>query len=197
MELLLEKGAYIGAKNRDNDTPLHLAIRGGHTDIVQLLDDCSLSFETSGKSHAFKDNSIEEISDALVSVTQPSLLANIPKESILIERPNEVIPLNNLKDTLTGGNGYSTTVTPWTPLTKGVSLVMRVIDLDDMISQLLAAAKQVFSSQPSSLELSPPVKILEDIHGQYTECLRCVDSHRLLTTCFLVIMLIEGNKDWR
>ena len=72
---------------------------------------------------------------------------------------------------------------------------LRSIDLDDMITRLLdagyagkvtktvclknaeitalcAAAREVFLSQPALLELAPPVKIVGDIHGQYTDLLR-------------------------
>lgn len=69
------------------------------------------------------------------------------------------------------------------------------LDLDDMISRLLdagyagkvtkavclknaeitaicTAAREVFLSQPALLELSPPVKIVGDVHGQYTDLIR-------------------------
>lgn len=72
---------------------------------------------------------------------------------------------------------------------------LKQIDLDDMISRLLdaayggkvtktvclknaeifavcQAARELFLSQPALLELSPPVKIVGDIHGQYTDLIR-------------------------
>ena len=72
---------------------------------------------------------------------------------------------------------------------------LKTIDLDDMISRLLdaayagkvtktvclknaeiqavcTAAQQVFLAQPALLELSPPVKIVGDVHGQYTDLIR-------------------------
>ncbi|KAF8328120.1 Metallo-dependent phosphatase [Cantharellus anzutake] len=69
------------------------------------------------------------------------------------------------------------------------------MDIDDMISRLLdvgysgkisksvclknteitslcMAAREVFLSQPTLIELSPPVKIVGDVHGQYTDLIR-------------------------
>ncbi|KAJ5834508.1 Phosphoprotein phosphatase PPZ [Penicillium robsamsonii] len=72
---------------------------------------------------------------------------------------------------------------------------LKSIDLDDMISRLLdagysskvtktvclknaeitaicTAARELFLSQPALLELSAPVKIVGDVHGQYTDLIR-------------------------
>ncbi|KDQ11593.1 hypothetical protein BOTBODRAFT_114251 [Botryobasidium botryosum FD-172 SS1] len=71
----------------------------------------------------------------------------------------------------------------------------RTFDIDDMISRLLEvgysgkaskavclknneitaicqAAREVFLSQPTLIELSPPVKIVGDVHGQYSDLIR-------------------------
>lgn len=40
------------------------------------------------------------------------------------------------------------------------------------IVAICKAAQEVFLSQPSLIELNPPVKILGDIHGQYTDLIR-------------------------
>ena len=37
MEMLLEEGASVEARNTDNNTPLHLAVWHGHTSVVGLL----------------------------------------------------------------------------------------------------------------------------------------------------------------
>ncbi|KAL1611809.1 serine/threonine protein phosphatase Pzh1 [Paraconiothyrium brasiliense] len=72
---------------------------------------------------------------------------------------------------------------------------LKAIDLDDMIQRLLdagyagkvtktvclknaeimaicSAAREVFLTQPALLELSAPVKIVGDVHGQYTDLIR-------------------------
>jgi serine/threonine-protein phosphatase PP1 catalytic subunit len=71
----------------------------------------------------------------------------------------------------------------------------RTLDIDDMITRLLdvgysgkvskavclknteitslcLAAREVFLSQPTLIELSPPVKIVGDVHGQYSDLIR-------------------------
>lgn len=40
------------------------------------------------------------------------------------------------------------------------------------ITALCLAAREVFLSQPTLLELSPPVNIVGDVHGQYSDLIR-------------------------
>ncbi len=40
------------------------------------------------------------------------------------------------------------------------------------ITAICTAARELFLSQPALLELSPPVKIVGDVHGQYTDLIR-------------------------
>ena len=73
---------------------------------------------------------------------------------------------------------------------------LKQLNVDDMIRRLLdvgytgkvskslclicLAARDVFLGQPTLVELSPPVKIVGDVHGQYSDLIRlfemCVPS---------------------
>ncbi|ERS99706.1 protein phosphatase [Sporothrix schenckii 1099-18] len=118
----------------------------------------------------------------------PSTQAAQPGQSILVRRDSStssvVIP------TLTGATG--------SPGTEEAGVAMSEIkdmDLDDYIKRLLDAAyagkvtksvclknaeivaichraRETFLSQPTLLELDAPVKIVGDVHGQYTDLIR-------------------------
>ncbi|KAI5844644.1 MgPPZ1,protein phosphatase 2A-like protein [Morchella snyderi] len=110
-----------------------------------------------------------------------------PTESILIKRenaPNPVTRANgSAEDAATGAADHMQ------------MSALKSIDLDDMITRLLDAgyagkvtkavclknaeiiaichaAREIFLSQPALVELSPPVKIVGDVHGQYTDLIR-------------------------
>ncbi|KAG5456755.1 MAG: Metallo-dependent phosphatase-like protein, partial [Olpidium bornovanus] len=76
--------------------------------------------------------------------------------------------------------------------------LQKIVDVDDAIQRLLDAgstgkvsknvclknseiaaicnaAREIFLSQPALIEISPPVKIVGDVHGQYTDLLRLFD----------------------
>ncbi|PYI15182.1 Serine/threonine protein phosphatase [Aspergillus japonicus CBS 114.51] len=109
-------------------------------------------------------------------------------ESILIKRENQ---LNPILDFI-----MNTPMNSETSGSPGMGMgALKSIDLDDMISRLLdagystkvtktvclknaeivaicTAARELFLSQPALLELSAPVKIVGDVHGQYTDLIR-------------------------
>ncbi|KAJ6575094.1 phosphoprotein phosphatase PPZ [Mycena capillaripes] len=85
--------------------------------------------------------------------------------------------------------------TAFSPGQRGTKDKMKQLDVDDMISRLLEvgytgkvskslclknteitaiclAAREVFLNQPTLVELSPPVKIVGDVHGQYSDLIR-------------------------
>ncbi|KAL1957620.1 hypothetical protein VTO42DRAFT_5731 [Malbranchea cinnamomea] len=118
-----------------------------------------------------------------------STLYQKPGESILIKREDVVNPiLTDLNSP--GADQVSSSGSP------GMGMgTLKSIDVDDMITRLLdagystkitkavclknaeiiaicSAAREVLLSQPALLELSAPVKIVGDVHGQYTDLIR-------------------------
>ena len=129
---------------------------------------------------------VDHVSDAPPSGSVPSGTPQKAGESILIKRDNQLNPILDfimnapLESSGSPGMGMG---------------ALKSIDLDDMISRLLdagystkvtktvclknaeitavcSAARELFLSQPALLELSAPVKIVGDVHGQYTDLIR-------------------------
>lgn len=129
---------------------------------------------------------VDHVSDKPPEGTVPSQTPQKPGESILLKRENEMNPiLDFILNTPMETSG-----------SPGMGMgALKSIDLDDMISRLLdagystkvtktvclknaeitaicSAARELFLSQPALLELSAPVKIVGDVHGQYTDLIR-------------------------
>ncbi|KAJ4146623.1 serine/threonine protein phosphatase Pzh1 [Fusarium falciforme] len=107
-----------------------------------------------------------------------------PGQSILVKRENTINPIHNgpSADSKEGNSNVAMSD-------------IKDIDLDDFIKRLLDAgyagkvtksvclknaeivaicqrAREVFLSQPALLELDAPVKVVGDVHGQYTDVIR-------------------------
>ncbi|KAJ0115808.1 hypothetical protein N8I77_012866 [Diaporthe amygdali] len=127
---------------------------------------------------------VDHVSDAPPSgVPDPNGEAQQPGQSILVRRDNSVNPIHG---------GTSSSQDP----AGGVAMSeIKDIDLDDFIKRLLDAgyagkvtksvclknaeivaicqrAREVLLAQPALLELDAPVKIVGDVHGQYTDLIR-------------------------
>ncbi|KAE8538085.1 serine/threonine-protein phosphatase PP-Z1 [Cryptococcus gattii VGV] len=76
-----------------------------------------------------------------------------------LPRPSHILDVDNMIQRLLEA-GYSGKVTKSPPLKNAE------------IMSVCAAAREVFLSQPTLIELSPPVKIVGDVHGQYADLLR-------------------------
>ncbi|GAA5845503.1 hypothetical protein JCM11251_001657 [Rhodosporidiobolus azoricus] len=102
-------------------------------------------------------------------------------------------PIGNTPSSLTPGGAPNPALLSTSPTTAPGK--QQNFDIDDMISRLLdagysgkvtksvclknaeitaicQAAREVFLSQPTLIELSPPVKIVGDVHGQYSDLIR-------------------------
>jgi serine/threonine-protein phosphatase PP1 catalytic subunit len=134
-------------------------------------------------SKAQQSGEVDHVSDQPPSgVRQPSSTQQ-PGESILQKKDQPIPRLPDAPSTI-DGSGSPMEIS-----------ALKTMDLDDMIQRLLdaaytgkvtktvclknaeifaicSAAREVFLSQPALLELSPPVKIVGDIHGQYTDLIR-------------------------
>lgn len=130
---------------------------------------------------------VDHVSDAPPTGAAPTGSSQKVGESILIKRQDQ---LNPILDFIMNTPLNDTSSSP------GMGMgALKSIDLDDMITRLLdagystkvtktvclknaeitaicTAARELFLSQPALLELSAPVKIVGDVHGQYTDLIR-------------------------
>ncbi|KAK2839190.1 serine/threonine protein phosphatase Pzh1 [Arthroderma sp. PD_2] len=150
---------------------------------------------TIGRGHkdvsaAQRSGEVDHVSDAPPSQVAPSTVAQKAGESILLKRENSLNPVLNESGSrsITDQNGTSGS--------PGMTIgALKSIDVDDMITRLLdagystkvtkavclknaeiiavcTAARELLLTQPALLELSAPVKIVGDVHGQYTDLIR-------------------------
>ncbi|EYE94824.1 putative serine/threonine protein phosphatase [Aspergillus ruber CBS 135680] len=146
------------------------SLKKGHKDVNEM--------QASGE--------VDHVSDVPPTGGAPEKEKPKAVESILIKRDNQ---LNPILDFIMNAP-LETSGSP------GMGMgALKSIDLDDMISRLLdagystkvtktvclknaeitaicGAARELFLSQPALLELSAPVKIVGDVHGQYTDLIR-------------------------
>lgn len=151
-----------------------------------------------GKGHHALDNGnsreVDHVSDAPAGAgasapvpggSQPQT----PRDSILVRRPNQPNPISTPNGITDGNINGGATADPMQ------MSALKSIDLDDMITRLLdagyagkvtkgvclknaeiqllcQAARELFLSQPALVELSAPVKIVGDVHGQFTDLIR-------------------------
>lgn len=143
-------------------------------------------------SAAQESGEVDHVSDQPPSgVANPLAHLQQPGEPILVKRANMINPMS--------ADPTTAVATPDDGVPSGSPAMgigaLRTIDLDDMITRLLdaayagkvtkavclknaeitaicTAAREVLLSQPALIELHAPVKIVGDIHGQYTDLIR-------------------------
>jgi serine/threonine-protein phosphatase PP1 catalytic subunit len=131
---------------------------------------------------AQRSGEVDHVSDAPPSGMPPNHANTQPKESILMKKGD---PIPRIIEAPPADGSES-------PMDIGA---IKAAELDDMIKRLLdaayggkvtktvclknaeiqavcSAAREVLLSQPALLELAPPVKVVGDIHGQYTDLIR-------------------------
>jgi serine/threonine-protein phosphatase PP1 catalytic subunit len=136
-----------------------------------------------GVGKAQQTGEVDRVSEVPPSGVPPPSASAQPGESIL-QKKGQPIPRLPEPPAANDGAGSPMEIS-----------ALKAIDLDDMIQRLLdaayagkvtktvclknaeifaicSAAREVFLSQPALLELAPPVKIVGDIHGQYTDLIR-------------------------
>ncbi|PSN63150.1 serine/threonine-protein phosphatase PP-Z [Corynespora cassiicola Philippines] len=132
---------------------------------------------------AQRTGEVDHVSDVPPTGIPPPSSTAQPGESIL-QRKDQPIPRLPEAPAANDGAGSPMEIS-----------ALKSMDLDDMISRLLdaayagkvtkavclknaeifaicSAAREVFLNQPALLELAAPVKIVGDVHGQYTDLIR-------------------------
>ncbi|TKA32522.1 hypothetical protein B0A50_01630 [Salinomyces thailandicus] len=148
-------------------------VGGGHTDI--------LAAQRSGE--------VDAVSDAPPSGNMAPSSGREPTESILVKKGAAAAGAAQAQ-----GAAAALAIAESSPSDPSIG-ALKTADLDDMIKRLVDAgyagkvtktvclknaeitavcnaARELFLSQPALLELSPPVKIVGDVHGQYTDLIR-------------------------
>ena len=144
-----------------------------------------------GIEDAQRTGEVEAVSDAPPTGTMRPSHNTEPMPSILV-RKDSGTPSQGAAAALAIADGSGTSPSASSAMDIGA---LKQADLDDMIKRLVDAgyagkvtktvclknaeitaicnaSRELFLSQPALLELSPPVKIVGDVHGQYTDLIR-------------------------
>ena len=149
-----------------------------------------MSGDHKGIEDAQRSGEVDAVSDAPPSGNMRPTTNVEPMPSILVKKDSNT-PTQGAAAVLALAEGS----TPTNSSSNMEIGALKPADLDDMIKRLVDAgyagkvtktvclknaeitaichaARELFLSQPALLELSPPVKIVGDVHGQYTDLIR-------------------------
>lgn len=145
---------------------------------------------------AQRSGEVDHVSDQPPSGTvNPHAVGARAGQSILVKRANEINPVDQnslLAAPISGGNEYALSTSSSAQFSMGA---LKEKDLDDYITRLLDVAynaksskgvclkvaeinaicgrvREILLEQPPLIELEAPVKIVGDIHGQYSDLIR-------------------------
>ncbi|OQO08509.1 Serine/threonine-protein phosphatase PP-Z [Cryoendolithus antarcticus] len=172
--------------------------KGGHGDITEAqrsgeVDAVSDAPPAGGFAHGMHHTANREPGPSILVRRDP----NAPKTASSPQAaPQGAAAVLALSDQLDKSTITPTSSTPTASSSSNMDIgALTPSDLDDMIKRLVdagyagkvtktvclknaeitaicTAAREVFLSQPALIELSPPVKIVGDVHGQYTDLIR-------------------------
>jgi serine/threonine-protein phosphatase PP1 catalytic subunit len=146
----------------------------------------------SGIEKAQRSGEVDAVSDAPPTGAARPMNNVEPMPSILVKKEGSTAPQGAAAALALADGGIPSPSTSTGNMDIGA---LKPADLDDMIKRLVDAgyagkitktvclknaeitaicnaARELFLSQPALLELSPPVKIVGDVHGQYTDLIR-------------------------
>lgn len=152
----------------------------------------TLGGDHKGIEDAQRSGEVDAVSDAPPTGSIRPLSNAEPLPSILVKKDSNSGPTQGAAAALALAEGAPSPSANSSNMDIGT---LKPSDLDDMIKRLVDAgyagkvtktvclknaeitaicnaARELFLSQPALLELSPPVKIVGDVHGQYTDLIR-------------------------
>lgn len=160
---------------------LSATVGHGHSDITE----------------AQRSGEVGNVSDAPASGSRKPIFNQEPKQSILVKPEGAAASTSSSLATSQSPAALALALSEGnnSPSREMEIGALKTADLDDMIKRLIDAgyagkvtktvclknaeitaichaAREVFLSQPALLELSPAVKVVGDVHGQYTDLIR-------------------------
>lgn len=176
------RGSMSSAQDGENDNATSDAVDDGPSPPPSPVHGANVGTGLHDVDAAQRTGEVDHVSDAPPTGVPLPLSTAQPGESILQKKDHPIPRIESAP--VNDGAGSPMEIS-----------ALKSIDLDDMIQRLLdagyagkvtktvclknaeimaicSAAREVFLTQPALLELAAPVKIVGDVHGQYTDLIR-------------------------